>query len=90
MTDEQVQALLIELVHITRGFADAVRQISDLKAEIVALQWILESKGLADPGEIEAAKAELLRKYQPAPLSETPAGLENPRVAGDGLLKWKM
>jgi hypothetical protein len=86
MTDEEAEAICIELLRITRGFSEAVRQISEMKAEIVALQWIVEKKVVASVEELDALRDEALRRSNPANQPSTPhleAFLES-----EG--KWKM
>jgi hypothetical protein len=88
MTDEQTVAIFSEMLRITRGFAEAVRQIAEMKAEIVALQWILESKGVAYAEEMDAARDETLRKLADQP--GAPLSLEMPQPPFDANGKWKM
>ena len=90
MTEEQIRAILIELLRITRGFGEAIHHISEMKTEIVALQWILEKKGVAYAEEIDAAREEALGRLQSTDESGTPLGLETPRTPFDGDIKWKM
>jgi hypothetical protein len=71
MTDEQAEAICIELLRITRGFGEAVRQISEMKAEIVALQWIVEKKVVASAQELDALRDEALRRSNPTNQSST-------------------
>jgi hypothetical protein len=86
MTDEQAEAMFIEVLRITRGFSEAVRQISVMKAEIVALQWIVEKKVVASAEELDALRDEALRRLNPADQPSTPR-LE---VLLDGEVEWKM
>jgi hypothetical protein len=88
MADEQTVAIFSEMLRITRGFAEAVRQIAEMKAEIVALQWILESKGVAYAEEMDAARDEALRKLADQP--GAPLSLETPQTPFDANGKWKM
>ena len=88
MTDEQTVAIFSELLRITRGFAEAVRQITEMKAEIVALQWILESKDVAYADEMDAAREEALKRLKRIEQPDTPRGLEITNTPLDG--EWKM
>jgi hypothetical protein len=86
MTDEQAQAIFTELLRITRGFSEAVRQISEMKAEIVALQWIVEKKVVASAEELDALRDEALRRSNATDQPSTPR-LE---VLLDNEGEWKM
>jgi hypothetical protein len=86
MTDEQTVAIFSEMLRITRGFAEAVHQIAEMKAEIVALQWILESKGVSYAEEMDAARDEVLKRLKAA----GQPGLEMPQTPFDADGKWKM
>ena len=90
MTDEQMGAILTELLRITRGFGEAVRQISEMKAEIVALQWILEKKGVAYADELDAAREEALKRLKSIDSPSTPPSFEMPRAPFDVDNEWKM
>jgi hypothetical protein len=88
MTEAQVEAILIEFLRITRGFGEAIRLISEQKAEIMALQRILEKTGVACAEEIEAAGKEELQRLDSAGRAGAPPGLELMQLDDDG--KWKM
>ena len=86
MTDEQAEAMFIEVLRITRGFGEAVRQISEMKAEIIALQWIVEKKVIASAEELDALRDEALRRSNVTDQPSTPR-LE---VFLDSEGEWKM
>jgi hypothetical protein len=88
MTDTQVEALLIEVLRITRGFGEALRLISEQKAEIIALQMILEDRGVACAEEMEAARAEALMQLKGMNAPDSPHGVELSTL--DSESKWKM
>jgi hypothetical protein len=88
MTDTQVEAILIEVLRITRGFGEAIRLISEQKAEIIALQRILEEKGVARAEEMDAARDQAFRRLKSVDEPDAPHGAELPTL--DGESKWKM
>jgi hypothetical protein len=89
MTDEQTVAIFSEMLRITRGFTEAVRQIAEMKAEIVALQWVLESKGVSYQ-EMDAARDEVLKRLGLAVQPGTPLSLEMVQALLELDNKWKM
>ncbi len=88
MTDTQLEAILIEVLRITRGFGEAMRLISEQKAEIIALTRILEEKGVACAEEVETAREEVLKALHSASQPGAPPGFDLLQLDDDG--KWKM
>ncbi len=88
MTDTQVEAILIEVLRITRGFGEAIRLISEQKAEIIALQKILEDKEVACAEEMDAARAEAFMQLKGKDERDAPHGVELSTL--DSESKWKM
>lgn len=88
MTDTQMEAILIEVLRITRDFGDAIRLITEQKAEIVALRGILEKNKVATSEEIEAACQEALKSLTSAGELGSPPGIDLLQLDDDG--KWKM
>src|SRR5690349_16241913 len=77
MTEKALEAILAELKHLTRGLAEATRQIVRQEGEINALQQIIEQRRLATPQELRAARedgARALREYLARPEAADPEG----------------
>lgn len=62
MSEEEFEVILAELRQLRKAFSESVGEIVHQQTEIRALQWLLQSKGVATALELEDAKVEGARQ----------------------------